>query len=132
MSFGSQLFGPTTETLDEDSLFLPDIPQEPTTPKSKPLNDDGVLSTSKRVRLTASGKVHAAARPITADLDEADRCIWSMKNDGASNSEVVIELRKLGINYDPKTVGTRHLRIKTVVARNGEMINGRKWTNTEV
>jgi hypothetical protein len=104
----------------------------PLTPKSKPTAPNPPPSTGKRVRLTATGKVHATARPITADLDEIDQCIYRMKSEGKSNSEVVPELQKLGCNYDQKTVGTRFIRIKAVVAKNKDMINGRVWTAAEV
>jgi hypothetical protein len=129
------LFGHINEIRENEPLFVPEypqVPQTPQTPNTKSTNTNSTFSTGKRIRLTASGKIHAAARPITADLDEADRCIWRMKNDGNSNSEIAVELKKLGIHYDPKTVGTRHLRIKAAVARNGEMINGRQWNELEV
>jgi hypothetical protein len=112
---------------------MPEAAKAPSTPTTKTrARRSTPASSGKRLRLTATGKVHAAARPITADLDDADRIIWSMKNDGKVNSEVVHELKKLGVNYDPKTVGTRFLRMKNVIANNAQMVNGREWTKGEV
>jgi hypothetical protein len=100
--------------------------------KASAAKRDSPSNSNKPVRITASGKIHATARRITADLDDADRLILNMKDNNKSNAEVVTELRKLGINYDPKTVGTRYLRIKTVVSDNNDMINGRNWAKEEV
>jgi hypothetical protein len=55
-----------------------------------------------------------------------------MKQEGRPNTDIVPELKKLGVYYDPKTIGTRYIRIRTVVNKNQNMVNGRVWSKSEV
>lgn len=73
---------------------------------STPLDED-----DKRIR--QDGNAFEKQRKITHELDTIDKIIVNLKRQNFPNSQIAEELRKLGLsNYDPKTVGSRFIRVE--------------------
>jgi hypothetical protein len=93
-------------------------------------------STGKPERVTLAGKAQAAPRRIGPVWDDVDHVIFDYKNKGYSNKEVAEVVKQHGIDYDPKTIGTRYLRLKarnTNLEKQGQgPIAHRVWTAEEV
>jgi hypothetical protein len=75
-------------------------------------------------------------RKITTELDEVDQKIWDMKQQKISNGDVAATiLLDFGIKYDPKTIGTRFLRIKGKMEKKKEKeleTSGDLWKDGDV
>jgi hypothetical protein len=89
----------------------------------------------KSERRTLTGKKLATPRPIGIEMDEIDLKIIELKEQNMSNKEIAERIKELGIEYDPKTIGTRYLRLKAVNAsrdKKGEDASSlREWTPEE-
>jgi hypothetical protein len=75
-------------------------------------NDSMLLDeTEKRIR--QDGKAFEKQRKISHELDTVDKIIVNLKRQNYPNDQIAEELRKLGLsNYDPKTVGSRFIRVE--------------------
>jgi hypothetical protein len=71
---------------------------------------------TKKERTTLSGKKQAGPRRISSVWDNVDQKIFDLKNQGFSNKDVAANIKRLGVDYDPKTIGTRYLRLKAHAA----------------
>lgn len=98
-------------------------------PKTPTKRNGKGRAVQKPLRFTSAGKIHASSRRISADLDEADQLILRLKTRGESNIVVAEKLKELGISYDPKTIGTRYMRLQKAVETNKVMTHGREWTS---
>lgn len=68
-------------------------------------------------RLRRNGKFFVTQRKITADLDPTDEMIVRMKDNNFTNEAVAEALKRNGlVAYDKKTVGSRYIRLKRVLA----------------
>ena len=88
-------------------------------PRTNGVEDQDVdgYDEGEETRTRGDGQAFVKQRKITAQLDTTDRMIVNLKTKNYPNERVAEELRKLGLtNYDPKTVGSRFIRLENAIA----------------
>lgn len=81
------------------------------------------LGDNEHARYRRDGKLMAKHQAISMGNTWIDELILRMKLSNYSNKEIAVEIAKRSsgeINYDPKTVGTRHMRITQLLSKFAE------------